>query len=88
MLSVDDIDTAPRCIGMRWHRTSGEESRVQSGKDFGLISVDTIHGLVHLLRADFGMKSLCDYEERRGNLEGLRNGEDGWPSEDYYVNRI
>lgn len=53
-LCVDNIDSALKCIRLRWHRTQGNNA-YSSAKEFGLVPVESILGKVHLVRGDFAL---------------------------------
>lgn len=86
-LSVDEMDSTLKCIRLRWHRTQGNNI-YSSGKEFGLVPVECIKGKVHVVRADFAMPIIGNHVRKKKEVESLRDGEDGWASHIFYLNRF
>lgn len=86
-LEVDAIDKKLNCIRLRWHRTQGDGSYASS-REYGLVPVDSIRGRIHVVRGDVGMELVHESLHRKAQLVELCNGELGWPSQMFYVNRF
>lgn len=85
---VDGIDSSLNCIRLKWQRTEGEEGTLSCSKQFGLIPIDSVGGLVHIVRADAAMSLISDTVARKKEMADVGGGESGWPSEMFYVNRF
>lgn len=51
-LTCNEVDTAPKCVRLRWNRTAGIENRLAWSQNLGLVPVHGIRGLVHIVRGD------------------------------------
>ena len=87
-LPIDCIDKNLGCLRLHWQRHEGTVGSTLSSKQYGLISIDSIRGLVNIVPADVEMGLLHKTNLRRMNFEKLRSGENGWASDIFYVNRF
>ena len=87
-LKMDSIDKSLDCVRLQWQRTNGDEHGHLAAKYFDLVPVDTIRGVVHIVPADIEIPLMSTHVKRKGEYDELRNGEEGWASELFYVNRF
>ena len=85
---VDGIDSSLNCIRLKWQRTEGEEGTLSCSKQFGLIPIDSVRGLVHIVRADAAMGLISDTVARKKEMADVGGGESGWPSEMYIQSTV
>ena len=79
----DDVDKALGCVKLRWHQVKDRKD-MKEGYDtmrawYGVVDVETIRGLVHVVRGDYGLGNTMTYE-----CEGDRH----WTKRWFYVNRF
>lgn len=87
-LSIDAVDNYLNCIRLPWHRKAGEAERYTSGIEYSIVPLDSIRGSVYIVSAEFGLSSIADDKKRKVEYDKLLNGEDGWVTEFFYVNRF
>ena len=85
---MDSIDKFLDCVRLQWQRTNGDEHDHLAAKYFDLVQVDTIRGVVHIAPAEIEIPLMSTHVKRKGKYDELRNGEEGWASELFYVNRF
>lgn len=87
-VSVDTVDRTLNCIRVRWDKIAGVQSVLSAAKSFGLVPVDSIRGKVHLVPGDTGVELLSRKSIRKKEIESLKDGNDEWTKEMFYVNRF
>ena len=88
MLPLDDFDKTLNCIRLRWQRNEGIVDKLQPSKEYGLVPVESIRGVVHVVRKDPFLSSLCTGDPRRRACEKLLGDSEDWLSEQFFVNRF
>ena len=85
---MDNVDKSLNCVHVNWQRTKGEEGKQLSAKYYDLVPVDTLRGVVHLVPGDIEIPFASDHVRRKQKYDLMRNGENGWVSKIFYVNRF
>lgn len=66
-LSIDDIGEALNCVRVRWHRGIRNDQFLP-GKDYGLVLVDSIRGVLDVVPTGKWWRKLSCSSERRSEL--------------------
>ena len=87
-LPIDGIDKNLGCLRLHWQRHEGTMGSTCSSKQYGLMPIDSIRGLVNIVPADVEMGLLHKSKLRTMCYDKLRSDEKGWASDLFYVNRF
>lgn len=86
--SVDDIDKDFSCVRLRWQRTMGEIGKYSTSHEIGLVPIDSVRGVFHLVPRDPFIHQLARCARRKKSLEDLNGSSQGWEQDILYVNRF
>ncbi|NJK52916.1 MAG: hypothetical protein HC936_08975 [Leptolyngbyaceae cyanobacterium SU_3_3] len=85
---IDEIEKTLECLRIRWHRNPGSESNLSPSKEYALIPVESIRGVVHVVKRKFELPVLTEPTCQRMDAERTGGSDVGWLSETFYVNRF
>lgn len=68
-LAVDRIDIALRCVRLRWQKSLGKSEVLSAGRAFGLVLIDSIKELAHIVSKDLFILMFDDsFKQRKASL--------------------
>lgn len=86
-LIIGNVDTATSCVHIRWPRENDSE-RFLSSNEYGLISMDSIHGNLRMAPIGGCWKLLSANLERMKESIKRCQSDTGWFSDLNYLNRF
>lgn len=88
IMKVDKIDKTLDYLRLRWHRNVGCENNLSQSREYALISVESIQGVVHFAERNFGLLVSTCPALRRYVIQKEDASDVGWLSEMFYVNHF
>lgn len=74
---MDGVEEVLRCHRLRWNPHAGVVEQLNVAPVYGLVTDDIIRRIRHIVRAGMHGPFLTSSDERRGNHEIIREGEQG-----------
>lgn len=62
---MDSVDNALRCFQVRWQQTPGDDFELSATRQFDLIFVDNVRGIIHFSWLDCALLDICKDAPRR-----------------------
>lgn len=86
ILKFDKINEVLSCIRLWWQKTPGEENLLSVAREYSLILIDSLHGLMHVFSTDSCITRFGYSWNQEQPSEQLYQGIEEWEAEQFYVN--
>lgn len=87
-MDIDSIEERLNCIRVSWARDGEECHGLDAGKMFGLVPIDSIRGVCHMVRMNSALSNLAAHNKLVQQLQTQLGQRPGWATEWFYVNRF